>query len=96
MSGSPAAASNVGSMSWCDNAVQHRACLDLARPTEETRNAPRAFPVGVLLAAEWRIGAIRPGVVLRAVIGGIHNDGVIGDAELDRPYPASCRFARRG
>ena len=46
------------------------------------RHAPAAFPVGVLLAAERRVGAIRPGVVLGAVVGGIHDDGVVGDAQL--------------
>ena len=45
-----------------------------------TRHA--AFPVGVLLGAERRGGSIWPGVVLRAVVGGIHDDGVVGDAQL--------------
>ena len=65
-----------------DDAVQHRAGLDLARPAHEARHAPAAFPVGVLLAAERRVGAVRPGVVLRAVVGGVHDDGVVGDAQL--------------
>ena len=46
------------------------------------RHAPCAFPVGVFLAAERCIGAIGPSVVLWAVVGGIHDDGVIGDAQL--------------
>ena len=65
-----------------DDAVEHRARLDLARPADEARHAPAAFPVGVLLAAERRVGAVRPGVVLRAVVGRVHDDGVVGDAEL--------------
>ena len=65
-----------------DDAVQHRAGLDLARPAHEARHAPAALPVGVLLAAERRVGAVRPGVVLRTVVGGVHDDGVVGDAQL--------------
>ena len=65
-----------------NDAVQHRARRDLARPAEERRHAPCAFPVGVLLTAERRIRAIRPGVILRAIVSGIHDDGVIGDAQL--------------
>src|SRR5260370_40807936 len=61
-------------------AVQDRARLDLARPAHEARDAPCAFPVRILLATEGRIGTIGPGIVLGAVISGIHNDGVIGDA----------------
>src|SRR5271167_3456674 len=64
------------------DAVQDRSSLDLAGPTEEAWHAPRAFPVGVLLAAEGRIGAIRPSVIFRAVISGIHDDRVVGDAQL--------------
>src|SRR6516162_7872038 len=52
-----------------DDAVEDRASLDLAGPADEGRYPPAAFPVGVLLAAEWRRGAIRPGVVLRSVVG---------------------------
>ena len=65
-----------------DNAVQHRARLDLAWPAHEAWNAPAAFPVGVLLRAERRGRSIRPGVVLRAVVRGIHDDGVVGNAQL--------------
>ena len=65
-----------------DNAVQPRAGLDLARPAHETRHAPAALPVGVLVAAERRVTGVRPGVVLRSVVGGIHDDRVVGDAQL--------------
>src|SRR5271155_1106768 len=33
-------------------------------------------------SSERRVGAIRPSVVLGAVVGGIHDDGVVGDAQL--------------
>src|ERR1700721_37035 len=56
--------------------------LCFTRPAQERRNAPAPFPVRVLLGAERRVGAIRPGVVLGAVVGGIHDDGVVGDAQL--------------
>ncbi len=48
--------------------VQRRASLDLVRPAEETRHAPAALPTRVLLAAEGRVGAVGPGVVLRTVV----------------------------
>ena len=79
-----------------DDAVQHRARLDLAGPAHEARNAPSAFPVRVLLAAERRVGAIGPGVVLGAVVGGIHDDGVVGDAQFIELVEHLRRFARRG
>ena len=82
-SGLPAAASKVGNMSMCETMpFSTRAGLDLARPAHEARHAPAAFPVGVLLAAERRVGAVRPGVVFRSVVGGVHDDGVVGDAQL--------------
>ena len=65
-----------------DDAIQHRACLDLARPAHEGRHAPAAFPVGVLLSAEWGDAGIRPGVVVRPVIRRVHHDGVFGNAEF--------------
>ena len=45
-----------------------------------TRQAPSQLVS--FCAAERRVGAIRPGVVLGAVVGGIHDDGVVGDAQL--------------
>ena len=56
--------------------------LILPGQRSERRNAPAAFPVGVFHHAERRVGAVRPGVVLGAVVGGIHDDGVVGDAEF--------------
>jgi hypothetical protein len=38
--------------------------------------------LGVLLAAEHRGAAVGPGEGLGAVVGRIHHDGVVGDAEL--------------
>ena len=65
-----------------DDAVQDRTRLDLAGPAHEARHTPAAFPVRVLLAAERGVGAVRPGVVLRAVVGRVLDDGVVGDAQL--------------
>ena len=83
MSGSPAIARNVGSQSWCwtISLVTH-ARRHLAGPAHEQRNAERAFPVGVLLAAERRHRAVRPAVHVRPVVGAVHDERVVGDAEL--------------
>ena len=56
--------------------------LPLARPAQEGRHAVGALPVAVLLGAERRDRGVRPGVVVRAVVGRVHDDGVVGDAEL--------------
>ena len=83
MSGSPAAASrrrqHVGVR---EDLVGHRPRLDDSRPADDARHAPAALPVGVLLAAERRPAAIGPAQALGAVVGGIHHDGVVGDAQL--------------
>ena len=81
--GSPAAARNVGSQSWCwmislDTAPGG----DLARPADQLRDAERALPVGVLLTAERGHRAVRPGVHVRPVVGAVDDDRVLGDAEL--------------
>ena len=62
--------------------VGDRAGLDMARPAHQAGNAERAFPVGVLLRAEVRHGAVGPGVHVRAVVGGVDNDRVVGDAQV--------------
>ena len=82
-SGSPAAARNV----WqpvvpADDLVGHRPGLDLARPADHARHPERALPVGVLLAAERGHGAVRPGVHVRAVVGRVEDDGVVGDLQV--------------
>src|SRR5439155_24761878 len=65
-----------------NDAVQHRASLDLAGPAHERRNAPGALPVRVLAAAEQRVAAIGPCVVLGTIVGGVHDDGIVGDAQF--------------
>src|SRR4029077_7697294 len=51
-------------------------------PADEAGHTPATFPVGVLLTAERAGGAVRPRIVLGAVVGGVHNDGVVGDTQL--------------
>ena len=53
-----------------------------AGPAHERRHAIAAFPVGVLLAAERRGAAVRPGECLGAVVGRVDDDGIVGDAEI--------------
>ena len=65
-----------------DHLVGHAAWLDLARPAEHRRHPVGAFPVRVLLAAERRHGSIRPGVHVRAVVGAVHDEGVVCDAQV--------------
>ena len=48
----------------------------------DRRDAVAAFPVGVLLAAERRRAAVRPAHRLGTVVGRVHDDGVVRDAEL--------------
>ena len=63
-----------------DDLVRDLARLDLTRPAHDHRNAERALPVGVFLAAERRHRAVRPGVHMRAVVGRIHDERVVRDA----------------
>src|SRR3954451_2916585 len=65
-----------------DNAIQDRAGLDLARPAKEAWHAPSTLPIGVLLAPERRVCAVRPSVVLRSVVGRVHDNGVVGDSQF--------------
>ena len=70
MSGSPAAARNVGSQSWCWTiSFETDAGRDLPGPADQLRDAEGAFPVRVLLAAERRHAAVRPRVHVRPVVG---------------------------
>ena len=62
--------------------VRDRTSLDLAGPAYELRHAVGALPAGVLLAAELRGAGIGPRVAVRAVVGGVDDDSVVGDAEL--------------
>src|SRR3954466_14628099 len=65
-----------------DNAIQDRAGLDLARPAKEAWHAPSTLTVGVLLAPERRVCAVRPSVVLRPVVGRVHDNSVVGDSQF--------------
>ena len=56
--------------------------LDHSGPADSSRNAEPTFPVGVLLAAEGRRAAVGPGEHFRAVVGGIHDDGILIEAEF--------------
>ncbi len=67
MSGSPAAARNVGSQSWCWTiSLETTPGRDPAGPAHHHRHAERAFPVRVLLAAERRHRPVGPCVHVRA------------------------------
>ena len=65
-----------------DDVVGNAARLDLSGPADQLRNPVGALPVGVLLAAERRGARVRPAVAVRAVVGGVDDDGVVGDAEF--------------
>ena len=54
-----------------DDAVEDRAGREHVRVADEARDTVRAFPVAVLLAAEWRRPGVGPGVGVRAVVGGV-------------------------
>ena len=56
--------------------------LDLARPADHCRNAEATFPVCILLTPERRNRSVGPCVVVRAVVCGIHHDGVVSDAQF--------------
>src|SRR5204863_6787358 len=58
------------------DSVEHRPGLYPARPAQQTWNAPATVPVRVLLAAEWRVRPVGPRVVLRPVVGGVHDERV--------------------
>ena len=65
-----------------NDVVGDRARLDVAWPAHHGRYAVGAFPVGVLLASERRHAGVGPGVHVRTVVGTVHDDGVVGDAQL--------------
>ena len=62
--------------------VDDRAGLDDAGPADHAGHAVAAFPLRVLLAAEHRGAAVGPGECFRAVVGGIHDDGVLFEAQF--------------
>src|SRR5262249_20007561 len=53
-----------------------------ARPADEHRHAEAAFPRRSLLAVERRHAAVGPGYQLRAVVGAVDDDRVVGDPEI--------------
>src|SRR5262249_11883408 len=63
------------------NVVDDGSGLDHAGPTDQAGHAEAALPIGGFLALEWRRAAIGPSEYLRAVVGGVDDDGVVGDAE---------------
>ena len=62
--------------------VDGLAGLDMAGPAHHRRDAEGALPVRVLLRAEGRGGGVGPGELVRAVVGGVDDDGVVGDAHV--------------
>ena len=62
--------------------VAYRAGLDVPGPADHAGDAIRALPVGVLLVAEGGHPRVRPTVHVRAVVGAVHDDRVISDAEI--------------
>ena len=76
-------ARKVGNQSWCWTiSFETLPAAILPGPAHDERDAERAFPVGVLLAAERRHAAVRPGIAVRAVVGRVHHERVVGDAKL--------------
>src|SRR6202795_4359861 len=62
--------------------VNHGAGLGHPRPADDAWHAIAAFPVRVLLVTERRSTTVGPGETFRAVVSGIHDDRVVGDAQL--------------
>ena len=62
--------------------IGHGAGFDVTGPAHHRRDAERAFPVGILLAAEGGHAAIGPGVHVRAVVRAVEEQRVIGDAQF--------------
>ena len=65
-----------------DDAVEGGACREVAWPAEEGGDAVGSFPVGIFLAAERGGTGVWPRVVVWAVVGGVHDDGFVGEAEV--------------
>ena len=56
--------------------------LDLARPAHHGGYPVGPFPVGVLLASEGRHAGVGPGVHVRAVVGAIEDNRVVGNTQI--------------
>jgi hypothetical protein len=65
-----------------DDFVRNLARRDPGWPAHHHRHPVAAFPTAVLFASVWGVAAVRPQGQFGAVIGGIHNDGVVGDTQL--------------
>src|SRR6202012_2878124 len=65
-----------------DDVVRDATGFDFVGPTDDQGNAESAFPVGVLFASERCHPAIGPAVSMRTVIGGIHHERVVRNAEF--------------
>src|SRR5262249_28133381 len=53
-----------------------------AGPTHHHRDAHATFPGGTFLTMEGRHSAVRPKCNLRAIVGGVENDRVVGDTQI--------------
>ena len=62
--------------------IDDGAGFDRAGPADEGGHAVAAFPLGVFLTAEHRGATIGPGEGFGAVVGRVHDDRVVIDAEL--------------
>ena len=62
--------------------VEHAPGGDLPGPSYEGGDAPGPLPIGVLLGPERGDPGVRPAVEVRAVVGRVHHDRVLGDPEL--------------
>lgn len=54
----------------------------MPRPADQAGHTESPLPVGVLLASKWGRAGVRPGVLVRPVVGGVENDGILGDPEV--------------
>src|SRR6266568_2643872 len=62
--------------------IEHRARFDYTGPTNSTWHSVGAFPVSSFLVSERRLTAVGPSHLFRAVVGRIHHDGVVFEAEF--------------
>ena len=83
MSGVPCGGSEGGQPVLVRNdAVERGARREVTGPLDEARYAVSAFPTGILLTVKGRGAGVRPRVEVRAVVGGVLDDGVVGEAEV--------------
>ena len=65
-----------------DQAREIDAGGDVTRPTHQGRYPKGPFPIGVFLTAEGGGAGIGPAVDMGAVVGAVHDDRVVADAQL--------------